>query len=185
MARGDAKTSLLTRERAFEDAWIFQMRDVRLYSTADIARLTVVAAIRLADGSFSLDGGLGKALSERTVLWRLSELRDAVTEEFVKQPLERILYERHLELQRVMSMFAEEARISTGKARLDALAGYVRTQESERKLLGIDRPQQVEVKHTDDTGQADDRLVQAMKLAAERTAELKRQASRETSEGDA
>jgi hypothetical protein len=194
VAAEHARKALITRERAFEDSWITYQATVNKLSPYRIAQLAVVAAVRLADGSFDLNAGLGKHIAERTVRWRLSERREQVVEDMINRPLVDMIAEEMQALDEEQAWWAR-ASMSTStwvidpeaeggdlvevsipfKDRMTARAQLLRVMESKRKLLGIDRPQQVEVTHelVEHDDPATTKLKAAMEAAkAKMTADL-------------
>lgn len=66
-----------------EVAWIYKHR-LRYRSTADIAKLAALPPKRDPQGVFSLDGGLGKRLSDATIRRRIKEAAEVHTEELAE-----------------------------------------------------------------------------------------------------
>jgi hypothetical protein len=162
VARGDERRAILTRERAFEDAWITYQNVVNKLSPNRIAQLAVIAAVRLADGSFSHDAGLGKHIAERTIRWRLAERREQLVEDLIARPITDMIAEELQALEEEQAWWATMSRPIIQQyvggqmeitpnflaVRVKARENLLRVMESRRKLLGIDRPQQVEITHT-------------------------------------
>lgn len=185
MTRRDTAKALITRERAAEDAWIVYQSRVNRLSSARIAELALLAAIRLADGTFDPGGGLGKRIAERTVAWRLSERREDVVHDMIQRPLMDMIAEEVEALDEEIAWWATmsrtvvmEADEETGqivgrpnplKARHNARTNLLRVMESKRKLLGLDQPARVDVRaevvHTDP---ATTQLAAALDEAAKR-----------------
>jgi hypothetical protein len=173
----DARQSLQTRERAAMTAWAVYQRNVRQLSLAAICALAASEAIRSeTDGSYSTDGGLSRPLAISTLYGWLTEARDQFRDEYIKRPILDMIMEEDERLEHLASIHMTDARnadIGTDK-RAKALDSYLRTLESRRKLLGLDRPQQIEVTH--EVAQHDDpastKLKKAMEAAQARRDEM-------------
>lgn len=146
----DARQALQTREAAAATAWAVYQRNVRNLSLAAICTLAASEPIRGNDGSYGFDGGLGRPLAKTTLHRWLMEAREQFRDEYVKRPILDMLMEEDDRLEHLAAMHMADARaadVGTDK-RAKSLDSYLRTLESRRKLLGIDRPQQIEVTTT-------------------------------------
>lgn len=150
MSEFHTKQALQTRERAFEDAWIVYQRNVIGLSVAAICVLAAAEPIKLGDGSLSPQGGIGRPLAQSTVYGRLADARDQFRDEYMRRPILDAIMEEDDRLEHLAAMHMQDARAAKvgTVTRGNALDRYLRTLESRRKLLGIDRPQQVEITHT-------------------------------------
>jgi hypothetical protein len=160
----NATQALQTREAAAVSAWVVYQRNVRNLSIAAICVLAGSEPIRREDGSYSFDGGIGRQLAQSTAYRYLKEAREQFRDEYVKRPILDMLMEEDDRLEHLAAIHMADARaadVGTDK-RAKALDSYLRTLESRRKLLGIDRPQQIEV--TTSTGHDDPATVK-MKAA--------------------
>lgn len=172
----DARQALQTRERAAMTAWAVYQRNVRKLSLAAICALAGSAPMRMDDGSFAFDGGLGKPLAKSTLHLWLSEARDQFRDEYIKRPILDMIMEEDDRLEHLAAEYA--AAMSSTEAGsnqwFNASDRYLRTLESRRKLLGLDRPQQIEVTH--EVAQHDDpastKLKKAMEAAQARRDEM-------------
>jgi hypothetical protein len=167
----DARQALQTREAAAATAWAVYQRNVRNLSLAAICALAASEPIRGNDGSYGFDGGLGRPLAKTTLHRWLTEAREQFRDEYVKRPILDMLMEEDDRLEHLASKAAVlmDASVPGSKQWFESFDRHLRTLESRRKLLGIDRPQQIEVTQTsahDDP--ATTRLKQALQAAEAR-----------------
>lgn len=164
----DRRQSLQTVERAAATAWAVYQRNVRQLSLAAICALAAAEAIRSDDGSYSVDGGLGRPLATSTLHGWLAEAREQFRDEYIKRPIIDMIQEEDERLEHLAAQWAAEAQQYAARiaervaqqaalglpvdipagwitARHNALDRHLRVLESRRKLLGIDRPVKVEV----------------------------------------
>lgn len=166
----DARQALQTREAAAATAWAVYQRNVRKLSLAAICALAGSAPMRRDDGSYGYDGGLGRPLAKSTLHTWLTQARDQFRDEYIKRPILDMIMEEDDRLEHLAAEFAVVMSKSEPASPqwFAAADRHLRTLESRRKLLGIDRPQQVEVTHTD--GTHDDPATVKLKLAMEKAA---------------
>lgn len=167
----DARQALQTREAAAATAWAVYQRNVRKLSLAAICALAASEPIRGNDGSYDFDAGLGRPLAKTTLHRWLTEAREQFRDEYIKRPVLDMLMEEDDRLEHLAAEYAVVmASAEPGSAGwYNASDRYLRTLESRRKLLGIDRPQQVEVTH--DVVQHDDPASAKLRAAMEKAAE--------------
>lgn len=146
----DARQALQTRERAAATAWAVYQRNIRKLSLAAICALAAAEPIRGNDGSYSFDAGLGRGLAKTTLHTWLTEARDQFRDEYIKRPILDMIMEEDDRLEQLAAEVAVVMGAATpgSKGWFEAYDRHLRTLESRRKLLGIDRPQQVEITHT-------------------------------------
>lgn len=167
----DARQALQTREAAASSAWVVYQRNVVGLSVAAICVLAASEPMRLEDGRYDFAHGLGRPLAQSTCYLWLKQAREQFRDEYLKRPVLDMLMEEDERLEHLAAIHMSDARnaeIGTDK-RAKALDSYLRTLESRRKLLGIDRPQQVEVVH--DVVQHDDPASAKLRAAMEKAAE--------------
>lgn len=164
----DARQALQSREAAAATAWAVYQRNVRNLSLAAICALAASEPIRGNDGSYGFDGGLGRPLAKTTLHRWLMEAREQFRDEYVKRPILDMLMEEDDRLEHLAAQYAitmQQAEPASA-AWFNASDRYLRTLESRRKLLGIDRPQQVEVRVESSDDDRPDPVKEAMKRAA-------------------
>jgi hypothetical protein len=182
----NATQALQTREAAAMTAWVVYQRNIVGLSILAICTLAAEDPIRRDDGAYEYHGGLGRPLAKSTVYRWLAEAREQFRDEYIKRPILDMIMEEDERLEHLAAMHMTDARnaeVGTDK-RGKSLDSYLRVLESRRKLLGIDRPQQIEVQHTD-AGPADaatSKLNAAMAAAKAKRDEMLASASRETDE---
>lgn len=181
----DARQALQTREAAAATAWVVYQRNVRNLSLMALCALAAAAPIRREDGSYDPEGGLGRPLAKSTAHRWLMDARDQFRDEYVKRPILDMLMEEDDRLENLAAKHAVtmDSFEPGTKGWFEASDRYLRTLESRRKLLGIDRPQQVEVRveQTDHDDPASTKLKAAMAEAKARRDALL-DAARETGE---
>jgi hypothetical protein len=181
----DARQALQTREAAAATAWAVYQRNVMGISVAAICTLAASEAIRREDGSFDPRGGIGRPLAQSTVYRWMAEAREQFRDEYIKRPILDMIMEEDDRLEHLAAVHMADARaadVGTDK-RAKSLDSYLRTLESRRKLLGIDRPQQVEITHDvkhDDP--ATTKLKAAMQAAQARRDEMLAQVQQDDDE---
>lgn len=114
-----------------------------------ICALAASEPIQRNDGSYDFDHGLGRPLAKTTLHRWLTEAREQFRDEYVKRPILDMLMEEDDRLEHLAAEAAVvmAAAVPGSKGWFEAYDRHLRTLESRRKLLGIDRPQQVEITH--------------------------------------
>lgn len=145
----NATQALQTREAAFVTAWVLYQRNVVGLSIMAICVLAGSDPIRGDDGSYANEGGIGRQLAKSTVYAYLKDARDQFRDEYVKRPILDMIMEEDDRLEHLAdtSMQALRSAEAGSPQWFAAYDRHLRTLESRRKLLGIDRPQQVDVRH--------------------------------------
>lgn len=164
----DARQALQTRERAAMTAWAVYQRNVGRLSLAAICALAELEPMRSnTDGSFSVQGGLGRPLAKTTLHGWLTEAREQFRDEYIKRPILDMVMEEDDRLEHLAAETAQVIRTSEpGSSRWQAAFDrHLRTLESRRKLLGLDRPQRIEL--TDGGAVHTDPATVALKAALE------------------
>jgi hypothetical protein len=171
-----ATQALQTAEIANASAWAVYQRNVARLSLAAICALAAMEPMRREDGSYDINGGLGRPLAKSTLHRWLTEARESFRDEYLRRPLIDMVQEEDDRLEHLAAESAQVIRMSEpGSPKWQAAFDrHLRTLESRRKLLGLDQPTRIEVtaEVTTHDDPASAKLAEAMADAKRRRDEL-------------